>query len=74
MKLFRTQSRTVAYTWIVFIFFTVGIYLYFKGAYDGANRYKRSINMNLALKSAYHFGYIDAKNGRPEDWDGTEEQ
>jgi len=30
--------------------------------------------MELALKSAYHFGYVDAKAGKSEDWENGEEQ
>ena len=68
MRIFGTWKRTVAYLWIILIFSSVGTYLYFRGAYDGVIKYKRSSHMQLALKSAYHFGYLDAKEGRKEDW------
>lgn len=69
MKLFGTWSRMVAYLWIILIFSSVGTYLYYKGAIDGVEKYKRSKNMDLALKSAYHYGYSDAKANRKEDWE-----
>jgi hypothetical protein len=47
-----------------------GTHLYNKGLYDGEWNYKRSHHMELALKSAYHFGYMDGHEGRTEDWDG----
>lgn len=46
--------------------------VYRVGLADGEQRYKQSRRMYLALKSAYHFGYIDAHEGRSEDWDGPE--
>lgn len=48
--------------------------LYTKGRHDGEWTYKRSIHMTYALKSAYHFGYMDAAAGQPEDWDGEIQQ
>ena len=47
-----------------------GAYLYRVGLRDGEQQYKHSHRMYLALKSAYHFGYMDADAGRQEDWDG----
>ena len=44
--------------------------LYNVGRYNGEWDYKRSHRMELALKSAYHFGYLDGHEGRVEDWDG----
>ena len=49
------------------------LYVYRSGLRDGEQRYKQSIRMYLALKSAYNFGYNDCKIGRPRDWDGTDE-
>jgi hypothetical protein len=43
---------------------------YNNGVRDGEQQYKQSHRMYMALKSAYHFGYLDAKQGRAEDWDG----
>jgi formate hydrogenlyase subunit 3/multisubunit Na+/H+ antiporter MnhD subunit len=47
-------------------------YTYKRGLQDGEQHYKQSRRMYMALKSAYHFGYLDAKQGRPEDWDGPD--
>jgi len=47
-------------------------YTYYRGLQDGEQQYKQSRRMYFALKSAYHFGYLDAKQGRPEDWDGED--
>jgi hypothetical protein len=47
-------------------------YTYNKGLYDGEWNYKRSHRMYLALKSAYHYGYMDAADHRTEDWDGPD--
>lgn len=44
--------------------------LYNIGKRDGEQQYKQSHRMYMALKSAYHFGYIDGHAGRAEDWDG----
>lgn len=49
-------------------------YTYNKGCQDGEQFYKSSHRMYMALKSAYHYGYMDAHDGRPEDWDGPELQ
>lgn len=54
---------------VALIFFSSGLYLYKRGRVDGEQNYKQSHRMYLALKSAYHFGYVDAKLGNPEDWD-----
>jgi hypothetical protein len=59
----------LAYLYILLVFFLVGSYLFCKGEKFGVEKYKHSVHMELALKSAYHFGYVDAKAGRPEDWD-----
>lgn len=45
-------------------------YTYNKGLQQGEQRYKLSRRMYKALESAYHFGYMDGHDGRPEDWDG----
>ena len=47
-------------------------YTYNTGCQDGERRYKQSHRMYMALKSAYHYGYVDAKEGKKEDWDGPE--
>jgi len=47
-------------------------YLYYKGLKDGEQHYKKSRRMYFALKSAYHYGYMDAKAGGKESWDGPE--
>ena len=47
-------------------------YVYNKGLKDGEWNYKQSHRMYLALKSAYHYGYMDAKDGSSEDWDGPD--
>jgi hypothetical protein len=73
MQIFGTWKRTVAYLWIVLIFSVVGTYLYYRGAYDGIKNYKRSKQMYLALKSSYHFGYIDGSEHRKEDFDNGKE-
>lgn len=46
------------------------IYLYNKGIHDGVARYKRSQEFQLTLKSAYHFGYMDGRDGTKESWEG----
>ena len=48
------------------------LYLYTRGLKDGEQNYKHSRRMYFALKSAYHYGYMDAKSGAPESWDGPE--
>ena len=63
-------KKRIAYLYILLVFLAVGSYLFKKGEAAGAEKYKYSKNMELALKSAYHFGYQDAKANRPEDWDG----
>jgi starvation-inducible outer membrane lipoprotein len=45
-------------------------YTYSKGLQDGEQWYKQSHRMYMALKSAYHYGYIDAYEGRCESWEG----
>lgn len=57
------------YLYILIMFLSVGSYLFMRGEMAGIEKYKRSKNMELALKSAYSFGYADAKAGRPKDWD-----
>lgn len=37
---------------------------------EGEMRYKASNRIYMAFKSAYHYGYMDCSEGRPEDWDG----
>ena len=44
--------------------------LYQRGLRDGELNYKASHRIYLALKSAYHYGYMDCHEGKPEDWDG----
>lgn len=46
--------------------------VYHYGLRDGEQQYKASHRMYMALKSAYHFGYMDAHEGRREDWDGPD--
>jgi hypothetical protein len=50
-----------------------GNHLYKQGLRDGEQHYKQSHRMYMALKSAYHFGYMDCHDGRVEDWDGNDE-
>jgi hypothetical protein len=50
-----------------------GFKLYARGLVDGEQRYKRSHRMYMALKSAYHYGYMDGRDGRKEDWDGDDQ-
>ena len=64
MRLFGTWKRTTAYIWIVLVFSAVGTCLYFRGVYDGVRNYKHSIKMQMALESAYNYGYQDCKNER----------
>ena len=45
-------------------------YTYGKGLQDGEQNYKSSHRMYMALKSAYHYGYADCKDGRCESWEG----
>jgi len=45
---------------------------YNQGKRDGEQQYKQSHRMYMALKSAYHFGYIDGHEGKKEDWDGPD--
>jgi hypothetical protein len=47
-------------------------YTYDKGLRDGEQLYKQSHRMYMALKSAYHFGYMDGHEGKREDWDGPD--
>jgi hypothetical protein len=68
------MNRRIAYLYILVVFLLVGSYLFYQGEKFGVRQYTHSIHMQLALKSAYHFGYVDAKKGRPESWDGGEEQ
>lgn len=55
---------------VVLIVFSTHIYIYNKGLVDGEQNYKHSNRIYFALKSAYHYGYMDAHDGKPEDWDG----
>lgn len=57
---------------VAVVFFTSGFYIYNRGLEAGEQRYKQSRRMYLALKSAYNYGYMDAKNGSPKSWDGPE--
>ena len=52
----------------------VGSYLFYKGEEVGIKKYRHSKNMELVLKSAYHFGYTDAKQGRSENWENSGEE
>lgn len=74
MNPFRNWTRTVAYLWIVLIFSAVGSYLYFRGTCDGITNYKHSIHMQLALESAYHYGYGDCRDGRKENWNSEDSE
>jgi hypothetical protein len=55
---------------VLIIFFTHWS-IYKSGLHDGEQNYKRSHRMYLALKSAYHFGWVDGHQNKPEDWDGN---
>jgi hypothetical protein len=44
--------------------------VYQKGLQDGELNYKQSHRIYMAFKSAYHFGYMDCKDGRRESWEG----
>lgn len=57
---------------VAVVFFTSGGYLYHRGLQDGEQRYKQSRRMYFALKSAYHYGYMDGKEGKHESWDGPD--
>lgn len=57
---------------VLVVFFASGWYIYNRGLEAGEWRYKRSRRMYFALKSAYHYGYMDAKAGAKESWDGPE--
>jgi len=71
--MWTNTKKRIAYLYILVVFLLVGSYLFKKGEEAGAEKYKHSKNMQWALKSAYHYGYLDAKDGRPEDWeDGGE--
>lgn len=48
------------------------LYVYHKGLERGEWVYKQSRRMYFALKSAYHYGYMDAKAGAKESWEGDE--
>ncbi len=63
------MTKLTVFTVILIIIATI-CYTYGKGLRDGEQRYKQSRRMYKALESAYHFGYIDGREGRPEDWDG----
>lgn len=63
------MNKRIVYSYLLVVFFLVGSYLFCKGEEIGVWKYQHSVNMKLALKSAYHFGYWDCKNHRPEDWD-----
>ncbi len=57
---------------ILVVFFTSGFYIYNKGLQAGEQRYKQSRRMYFALKSAYHYGFMDGHDGKKESWDGPE--
>lgn len=65
MKLLKILVVAVAFT-------GSNLYVYHKGLERGEWVYKQSRRMYYALKSAYHYGYMDGKEGRREDWDGPE--
>lgn len=62
----------VGFLYIALVILLSSCYTYNKGLQQGEDRYKQSRRMYFALKSAYHYGYQDAKEGRKEDWDGPE--
>ncbi len=65
MKLLKILVVAVAFT-------LSNLYVYHRGLHDGEWNYKRSRKMYFALKSAYHYGFMDAKSGAKESWDGPE--
>jgi hypothetical protein len=67
------MKTRIIYLYIFVVFLLTGSYLFYRGTLFGVKRYKHSIHMQLALKAAYHFGYIDAKEGRKEDWENGKE-
>jgi hypothetical protein len=67
--MWNSTRKRIAYLYILVVFLLVGSYLFGRGEITGADKYKRSKSMQWALKSAYKFGYADAKAGRPEDWE-----
>src|SRR5258708_387934 len=52
--------------------FSSCFYTYYRGLQDGEQRYKWSRRMYFALKSAYHYGYMDGHEGKKESWDGPD--
>lgn len=44
--------------------------VYQKGLHDGEQNYKHSHRIYMAFKSAYHFGYMDCRDGHKESWEG----
>jgi hypothetical protein len=66
------MRREFFYFYLLLVFLSVGFYLFGKGEQMGVEKYKHSVNMQLALESAYHFGYWDCKTGRKESWIGQE--
>ena len=44
--------------------------LYHKALKQGELNYKVSHRLYKAFESAYHYGYMDCSEGRPENWDG----
>ena len=47
--------------------------LYNKALKQGELNYKSSHRLYMAFKSAYHYGYMDCSEGRPESWEGEDE-
>ena len=47
--------------------------LYKTALKQGELRYKNSHRIYMAFKSAYHYGYMDCSEGKPESWEGEGE-
>ena len=68
------MKTRLIYLYILIVFLIAGSYIIKQGERFGVSKYKNSKNMELALKSAYGFGYEDCRMHRPEDWENGGEE
>jgi hypothetical protein len=68
------MNNRLAYLYILLVFLIVGFYLFSQGEKFGVEKYKHSINMQMALEAAYKYGYWDCKDGKKADWNNDGEE
>ena len=62
--------KTLFFTLALILTVAINVMLYVQGMRDGEQKYKHSIHIYYALKSAYHYGYMDCSEKRCESWEG----